>query len=102
MTPIVIKQTVIPFKDLSFLSISCANCKTEIILDVSRVPREGNPNSITPAQCPSCTLPFDSAIRQHVDTFRTVYAGLSRVEGVNFRVSIEEPDTMSAPFPFSR
>jgi len=90
MMPIMLKQNIIPFRDLQFMSLSCQSCKTEVILDISRLPRAESGKSLTPQQCPSCMAPFDSAVRQHADTMRNIYAGLSLVEGVNFRVSVED------------
>lgn len=84
------KQISVPVKDLRYVAIHCAHCKTAITLDVTAKLRESDErDSLTPNVCPGCGARFDSAIRSHVDAFRKVYTALSPLPGIAFQIAAD-------------
>lgn len=82
---------MIPASDLRWISISCARCNAELTLDMTaRLLPESDRDSLTPRACASCGAGYDSAVPSHVDAFRKVYAALSQVPGVAFRVEADQ------------
>ena len=80
------KELSLAMKDLRYVGVVCRNCGTEVVLDMgSEYKPEGK--GFAPECCPTCEVPFDSAIKPALDRFKSVYGSLVNLEGtVRFRI----------------
>lgn len=96
------KELLIPIAELRSVVMECAQCRSQIIFDVTFQPPEsiaGRRASATPAICPTCDSHFDSGIQRAVDLFRSAYmampAGPSNAK-LLFRVALDAPSPAAA------
>jgi hypothetical protein len=88
------KELVVSLADLRYVSISCPQCRTKVILDMKEPSERVNKQGIfAPKSCPGCLNSYDTAIQPSVDAFQRVYAALSAIaERVSFRGEIESAE----------
>jgi ribosomal protein S27E len=69
----------ITLKDLRFLSMKCASCKTVVTIDMERkaeISPLDRQSTFALTKCPMCGLPFDSALTEHVNSLHAAYLGV--------------------------
>ena len=70
------KQTTISVEDIRYVSITCAYCKSRMIIDMGIAPALGTARpQFVPYSCGTCNEPFDSAV-QNLNKFQPVYLAL--------------------------
>ncbi|MGA9110901.1 MAG: hypothetical protein ACLPSL_01925 [Smithella sp.] len=65
------KEYVFDFTDLKLLSITCKNCGTETIIDLSK------PETKLPKRCTPCRIEFDPQFERAIIDFSSTYSVLS-------------------------
>ena len=64
------KEYVFDFEELKLLSITCSNCNTETIVDLSK------PSSKLPYRCTPCNVNFDAEFHIAITAFHSAYKTL--------------------------
>lgn len=84
------REAVFPVQDLRRVSITCPQCETEVILDMTKFERKFGGRNFAPSQCPACKTPYDSAVAALEDV-QKAFEVLSKAGGVvNFHAGVED------------
>src|SRR5260370_39165724 len=81
---VMVKDIVVPIKDLRFMAVDCSACRPSVSLDMTYTPTPPEPDRLMPTeapqpnifQCPVCHAMFDSRVGENITAFRAVYRDL--------------------------
>jgi hypothetical protein len=85
------KEIVVSLSELRRVSVSCTNCKTQIVLDLHEKSEHAKKYGLgVPAECPGCRKTFDDTLNAGLRELQSAYDALLPLEG-RMRFRIEAP-----------
>ncbi len=78
------KELLVEFRELNLLRLSCAKCKTKVLLDCTDL------EAGIPEECPGCNKEYPASLRTALISYRELFKRLSDQAGVEVRIGTEE------------